>query len=266
MTPALLSHHGRLAADGPANAIEEIGSTESADSAAARRTAVAPGGPAAAQSGAAGHQPRRRRAVRRTGRARRSSAPRGRAEIEIPLAHEPRIPHAAQLDPGAVAAAAGAQRWRADGGAGDADPLHPQGCGEPDSSWSTICWTSPRSRRARRWWWPRRSPSPRCSARCAACCGRCWSATRSPWCSRSRTMYRHWTPTKARCRRFCATSSPTRSSSPSTGEVRVWATADPRRRHGQPARARHRRSASPPVTSRSSSRNSARSRIGCKAA
>ena len=83
--------------------------TKPADSAADGRAAIAPGGPAAAQSGAAGHQSRRRRAVRRAGRARRSSAPRGRAEIEIPLAHESRISHAAQLDPGAVAAAAGAQ-------------------------------------------------------------------------------------------------------------------------------------------------------------
>ena len=41
---------------------------------------------------------------------------------KIPLAYEPRVPHAAELDPGAVAAAAGAQRRRADGGAGDAGP------------------------------------------------------------------------------------------------------------------------------------------------
>ena len=53
-----------------------------------------------------------------------------------------------------------------------------------------------------------------CSVRCAACCGRCWSAMPSRWCSRSRSTCRRWTPTKARCRRSCATSSPTRSSSP----------------------------------------------------
>ena len=104
------AHHGCVCRrEEPAMRSQEITQTEPADFAADGRAAIAPGGPAAAQSGAAGHQSRRRRAVRRAGRARRSPASRGRAEIEIPLAHEPRIPHAAQLDPGAVAAAAGAQ-------------------------------------------------------------------------------------------------------------------------------------------------------------
>ena len=44
-------------------------------------------------------------------RARRSSAPGRRAEIALPVEYEPRVPHAAQFDPGAVAPAAS----RADG-------------------------------------------------------------------------------------------------------------------------------------------------------
>ena len=68
----------------------------------------------AAQPRAGGHQPRRRRALRRARRARRPSAPRRRAEVALPVQHEPRVPHAAELDPGAVAPAAVARRRRAD--------------------------------------------------------------------------------------------------------------------------------------------------------
>jgi len=53
------------------------------------------------------------------------------------------------------------------------------------------------------------------SARCAGCCDLSWWPT--PWtsCSTNRTACRNCTPTRARSRRSCATSSPTPSSSPS---------------------------------------------------
>ena len=56
---------------------------------------------AQAQPRARGHQPRRRRALRRARRAGRPPAPRRRDEVALPLEHEPRVPHAAELDPGA---------------------------------------------------------------------------------------------------------------------------------------------------------------------
>ena len=65
------------------------------------------------QPRARGHQPRRRRAVRRAGREGRAPAPRRRDEVAVPLQHEPRVPHAGELDPGAGAAPARPQRRRA---------------------------------------------------------------------------------------------------------------------------------------------------------
>ena len=51
------------------------------------------------QSRARGHQPRRRRALRRARREGRSPAPRRRAEVALPLEHDPRVPDARELDP-----------------------------------------------------------------------------------------------------------------------------------------------------------------------
>ena len=58
---------------------------------------------------------------------RRAPAARRRAEVALPLEHEPRVPHAAELDPRAVAAPARPDRRRPDGRAGEAGRLHPQG-------------------------------------------------------------------------------------------------------------------------------------------
>ena len=56
-----------------------------------------------AQPRARGHQPRRGRALRRARRAGRPPAARRRAQVAVPLEHEPRVPDAAELDPGADA-------------------------------------------------------------------------------------------------------------------------------------------------------------------
>jgi signal transduction histidine kinase len=49
-----------------------------------------------------------------------------------------------------------------------------------------------------------------CSERSAACCARCSSPTPCGSCSTTRWTCRRSTPTRPRCRRFCATSSRTR--------------------------------------------------------
>ena len=72
-----------------------------------------------------------------------------RDEVALPVEHEPRVPHPAQLDPRAEPAAPSAHGRGADVGAGAAGGVHPQGGAGPVGAGRTICWTSPRSRPAR---------------------------------------------------------------------------------------------------------------------
>jgi anti-sigma regulatory factor (Ser/Thr protein kinase) len=67
------------------------------------------------------------RALRRAGRESRAPSPRRRDEEPVPLQHEPRIPHAAQLGARAVRDAARQDRRAARAGAGDAGEVHRQG-------------------------------------------------------------------------------------------------------------------------------------------
>ena len=75
---------------------------------------------ARAQPRARGHQPRRGRALRRARREGGPPAPRRRAQVALPLEHEPRVPHAAELDPGAGPHPARPHRRRPDRRAGAA--------------------------------------------------------------------------------------------------------------------------------------------------
>ena len=50
-----------------------------------------------------------------------------RAQVPLPLEHEPRVPHPAELDPRAVARSSSTARRGPDAGAGEAGRLHPQG-------------------------------------------------------------------------------------------------------------------------------------------
>ena len=132
----------------------------------------APGRAGRAEPRAGGHQPRRGGPLRRAGREGRPPAAGRRDEDAVPVQHEPRVPHAAELDPGAdagccwtgsTARSPPSRRSRSRSSA-----RRPRTC----PSWSTTCSTWPRSRRARWWCGPASSRSATCSARCAACCGR----------------------------------------------------------------------------------------------
>ena len=128
-----------------------------------------------AEPRARGHQPRRRRALRRARREGRPPAARRRDEVALPLQHEPRVPHAAELDPRAAAPAAD----RADGAAHATSRRTQVGFIRKAAETSCRAGQRPARPRQDRGRQDRRagrasSRSPTCSARCAACCGRCW--------------------------------------------------------------------------------------------
>ena len=78
------------------------------------RAAAAPGRADAAERRARRHQPRRDGAVRGARRARRAPARRRRDQDALPVERQPRVPHAGELDPGAVEDPAAPARRRAD--------------------------------------------------------------------------------------------------------------------------------------------------------
>ena len=98
-------------------------------------------------------------------------------QVALPVQHEPRVPHAAQLDPRAHRPAARPQSTARSTPSRQAGRASSARRRATSRSWSTTCSTSRRSRRARSTCGRPNSRPRRCSARCAACCGRCWSAT-----------------------------------------------------------------------------------------
>ena len=105
-----------------------------------------------------------------------------------------------------------------------------------------------------------------CSARCAACCGRCWSATRSRWCSRIRSDVPPLDTDEGKVSQILRNFISNALKFTEQGEVRVWATADRRGRHGQLPRARHRHRHRARRHRDRSSRSSARSHTRCRVA
>ena len=112
-TGALLRRRRRCGALGatlarprPQSPIEEIRQQNQELIARARAAPPAPGGAVPPQRRARGHQPRRRRALRRARREGGHAAARRRAQVALSVEHEPRVPHAAELDAGAVGAPA----------------------------------------------------------------------------------------------------------------------------------------------------------------
>ncbi len=81
---------------------------------------------AAPEQRARGDQPRRRRPVRGARREGRSPAPRRRDEVAVPVEHEPRVPHAAELDARAHAPVLDRTDGAADRRAGGAGRLRAQ--------------------------------------------------------------------------------------------------------------------------------------------
>ena len=95
------------------------------------RAAAAPGRDRAPEPRDRGDQPRGARPLRRARREGRAPPPRGRDEVPLPLPHEPRVPHPAELHPRPLPDAAGALRRRPGPRAGQAGGLHPQGGAGP---------------------------------------------------------------------------------------------------------------------------------------
>src|SRR2546430_13628606 len=107
----LKKRHRRL--PGPAAPADAHGGSSAPEPGAAARARGASRprrGAATTQRRARGHQPGCGGALCGAGREGRPPAPRRRDEDPVPLEHEPRIPHAAELHPGADAAAARALR------------------------------------------------------------------------------------------------------------------------------------------------------------
>ena len=121
---ALVDALARERADDP---VVGDGAAEPGAAAGAGRAAPPPERAGRAQQRAGGHQPRRGGALRRARREGRPPAAGRRDEVAVPVQHEPRVPHAAELDPGAEPAAARPAGRPADRRAGEADLLHAQG-------------------------------------------------------------------------------------------------------------------------------------------
>ena len=170
-----------------------------------------------AQPRAGGHQPRRGGALRRARREGRSPAARRRDEVALPVEHEPRVPHAAELDPGAGRAAARAAATATSTAEQEKQVGFIRKAAEDLSELVNDLLdlakveagkivVRPSDVRGRR-------PVRRAARHAAAAAGqrrRCALVFEEP-----DGRARRSTPTRARSRRSCATSSPTRSSSPS---------------------------------------------------
>ena len=182
----------------------------------------------AAQPRARGHEPRRRRAVRRARRAGRPPAARRRDEVALPLQHEPRVPHAAELDPRADAAAARPRRRPLADEQERQVALHPQGGRGPVEPRRTTCSTSRKVEAGK----TRRSVPAEFEV--DDLFGALRGMLRPLLVERRRGarlrgasgLLRRSTPTRRRSRRSCATSSPTRSSSPSAARCACRRRAD----------------------------------------